>query len=244
MESVAIEAASPAPTEIVIIEIPRPKIEPRLLAAARDIVDRIVAEDSILSTGPGRVIGVIGARGGQGASTVAGYLAKALADRLESMGEDAGDDRVVLVDTDIVHPAAHERFDVPLSPGLCEWLKAGGAEGQGSAHMTEHARLSVVSAGEGAGVLILPERFRRITHALAHQYRFVVIDLPALNESAAAARLAGVCRDVLFVIESGSLHEEAARQSLEQLRHCGAQVIGVALNKREFPVPEWLYRHS
>ncbi len=241
------ELATNAATELaatIVVQAPPPKIEPRLLAAAREIVDRIVSEEAILSTGPGRVIGVIGGRTGQGASTVASHLAGALADRLDSMGDDAGDDRVVIVDADIAHPAAHERFEVPLSPGLSEWLRAGGAEGQGSAHLTEHARLSVVPAGEASGATVLPERFRRITHALTQHYRFVIVDLPALSEGSAAARLAGVCRDVLFAIESGNLHEEAARQCIEQLRQCGANVVGVALNKREFPIPEWLYRRS
>ena len=73
-------------------------------------------------------------------------------------------------------------------------------------------------------------------------YRFIVIDAPAALKDMTALRLAGHVDGVVLVIESGRVRWEVAKQTVGLLKHANANLLGVVLNKRQFYLPNWLYR--
>jgi uncharacterized protein involved in exopolysaccharide biosynthesis len=73
-------------------------------------------------------------------------------------------------------------------------------------------------------------------------YRFIVIDAPAALKDMTAMRLAGHVDGVVLVIESGRVRWEVAKQTVGLLKHANANLLGVVLNKRQFYLPNWLYR--
>jgi len=73
-------------------------------------------------------------------------------------------------------------------------------------------------------------------------YRHVVLDMPAMKEARLAARLASLCDGVVLVIEAERLRWEVLLEAKAQLLKWNANTLGVVLNKRRFPIPEWLYR--
>ena len=70
----------------------------------------------------------------------------------------------------------------------------------------------------------------------------MVIDVPALSDTGSAAQLTGLCNGVVLVVEAGQLRWEVAQRAKEQLVQSNANVLGVVLNKRQFHIPEWLYK--
>jgi hypothetical protein len=73
------------------------------------------------------------------------------------------------------------------------------------------------------------------------EYRFTVVDIPALSEDSSAIRLAGSCDGVVLVVETERLRWEAVATAKQQLQRPNINILGVLLNKRRFPVPKWIY---
>jgi Mrp family chromosome partitioning ATPase len=76
---------------------------------------------------------------------------------------------------------------------------------------------------------------------LKREFSFVVIDTPAIFETAAAVRLCSLADDVLLVVEAEKTPWEVAQEAKRVLERANANLLGVVLNKRRFHVPEWLY---
>jgi succinoglycan biosynthesis transport protein ExoP len=183
-----------------------------------------------------RVIGVTSCCRCEGVSTVAANLAASLSEHSHGA--------VLLVDANIQYPCIHRIFRTKQSPGLADVLSCA-PEGNGEdliVHRT--AELSFVTAGRARGPLpeaVLPERFGRFLQTARQDYRFTVVDMPALEEDGAPVQLAGACDGVVLVVEAQRLRWEVILQAKQHLQQWNVNVLGVLLNKRRFPVPEWIY---
>ena len=187
-----------------------------------------------------RVIAITSCQRREGVSSVAANLAVTLA------RHDSGN--VLLVDADIEQPSVQRIFEVNPSPGLAEALGNGAMDkDDGLIQSLPRENLHVVSAGvskedaanalnSGSGALA------QFLHAVKSRYRFVLVDVPALNGVTTATRVATLCDGVVLVVESGRLRWQVIHDSLERLRGSNAEIIGAVLNKRTYPVPKWLYR--
>lgn len=47
---------------------------------------------------------------------------------------------------------------------------------------------------------------------------------------------------VVLVVRAGKTNREVAGRAVETVRHVGGRVLGVILNRREFPIPDFIYR--
>jgi Mrp family chromosome partitioning ATPase len=47
---------------------------------------------------------------------------------------------------------------------------------------------------------------------------------------------------VVLVIRHGGTRREVVRRAKETVERAGGKILGVVLNKRKFPIPEFLYR--
>ncbi len=80
-----------------------------------------------------------------------------------------------------------------------------------------------------------------ILNRLREQYGLVVIDAPPVLGANSGVRWTRLADDVIFVVEAGGVRWEVAQEAKELLRETAANVMGVVLNKRTYPVPRWLY---
>ena len=187
-----------------------------------------------------QVIAVTSCGRREGSSTVAANLAAALASQNEG--------QVLLVDTDVSRPSIHQIFKASLSPGLTDFLVNGQvSQEQLNGNLIQTApvgNLSVLAAGipkwEKSESFNVEKFFRRLA-LIKDQYRFVVLDLPALDDMSSAVGLACLCDGVVLVVESERLRWEAIKSHKDSLVNANANILGVVLNKRRFPIPEWLY---
>lgn len=202
-------------------------------------------------------LGIMSCHRGEGVSTVAANLATALTQHQ--------DGRVLLVDANAAHPSVHRAFGAKLAPGLTDALAAS-LRRRDDADQTDLAEvrpgdpqadvladriihrsrnLDILPAGDTNGSsrrTIVPEAFSGLLHAAREKYRFVVVDMPALNVDTSAARLAGTCDATILVAEGDRVRWEVAQKAKEQLLRSKVNILGVVINKRKYPVPNWLYR--
>lgn len=181
-------------------------------------------------------LGIIGCHHGEGVSTVAANISAMLA---QGRGG-----RVLLVDANIRSPSAHQIFKTRLEPGLVNIPTAD--YDYGNIIVSERFKnLHILAAGmpNGSSPRILqPAQFARLINSMKKDYRHVVLDMPAMKENHLSARLAGLCDGVVLVIEAERLRWEVLLEAKTQLLKWNANTVGVVLNKRRFPIPEWLYR--
>lgn len=221
---------------------------PQLLQAAHGIIDGLLFDAILSAKGSNTFItGLVSCRPGQGASTLASYVATAIADRLEGSSPALDDEQVLLIDADLTEPTQHRLLSLNESPGLGDWL-AVASDADGSidpfVQRTNHGRLAMMAAGRSGGVTRLLDRMDRLIEQATIDHRHVVIDLPPVSSTPTSLRLAAKCNAVLLVVECGNMHQEVVRRSVIALQQAGAKVAGVVLNKRRFPIPDWLYERA
>jgi len=162
---------------------------------------------SVLSRGQkAPTIAVTGARSGAGVSTIAFHLAV----RLSSMGSA----RTLLVDGGNREGGLTDAFEF---------------EADGTVRRTGIAKLDVLPRREG------PSSVEEVAGAIEQASAspsFVVLDLPAVSESAFAVDVAGSADGTLFVVDSRKTDVASARRGLASLTGAGARVLGIVLNRR------------
>lgn len=182
------------------------------------------------------IIGVTSCSRSEGVSTVAANLASSLSEQ--------GTGPILLVDANTHDPSIHRIFRTRQSPGLLDVL-APNAKCAGSDIIVHRAaHLNVLTAGTtGAAATrdVASENFVRFLESIKQNYRFIVVDMPALEQDSATARLAKSCDGVVLVVETERLRWEAISRAKLSLQQLSVNILGVLLNKRRFPVPNWIY---
>jgi capsular exopolysaccharide synthesis family protein len=198
------------------------------------LIDRIFLSVGEAGKAP-QIIAVSSCLSGEGVSSVAVNLAV-------NLGYNGG--RILLVDANINRPSVHKIFRVNQSPGLAEMFKHGQLN-QNLIQPTPVKNLDVLTSGVGPVNLMLLFESKAFTDQLAlwrREYQYVIFDLPPLNESPHTTRLIRLVDGVILVVEAERTRWEVAQQAKEMFVQDRANVLGVVLNKRQFPIPAWLYR--
>ena len=180
-------------------------------------------------------LGITSCNRGEGVSTVAAQLSMAAA--FAGM-------RVLLVDFNWNHPAVHQFFNVPCSPGVSNAL-ALDAPNHNLIQPSHISNLDLLTAGTQAGNLIPEislEKIRSLIDSLQINYDLIIFDLPEAAEAGTSLALASVLDGVVLVVEAERVRWEVASRVHELLLRSRANVLGVVLNKRRFHIPNWLYR--
>jgi Mrp family chromosome partitioning ATPase len=86
------------------------------------------------------------------------------------------------------------------------------------------------------------DRFQSQLSDLGTQFDYVLIDAPPLNSFAEAALLGRMTDGVVMVLHANKTRRDAALKAKTVLEAAGVRILGAVLNKRKFPIPEFLYR--
>lgn len=70
----------------------------------------------------------------------------------------------------------------------------------------------------------------------------ILIDCRPLKSSSEAAVLASSADGVVVVVEAGHTRREEIMNAQRTVEVAGGKLLGFVLNKRRYPVPEWLYK--
>ena len=78
--------------------------------------------------------------------------------------------------------------------------------------------------------------------ALRVTFDNILIDCRSLRNASEAAVLASSVDGVVVVVEAGQSRREEITNAQRTIEQAGGKFLGFVLNKRRYPVPEWLYK--
>ena len=210
--------------------------------AARGLVEHLQVESGAGVMSIPKAIAVVGAKPDSGTTTVASHLAGVIAERLTDDDGDGRDRKPVL----LLRVAE-------VAPGQAQPAveEIDGVDRIRTATNTTIPGLSIAHVTS-----VQSKEVRRALQAAMSDWQHVVLDLPPVFGDLAAQgraigvreeagpRLAAIADAAVLVVESGRLRREAASRALERLDRSGAEVHVAVLNKRDYPVPQWLYERA
>lgn len=169
----------------------------------------------------------------EGNTTVATYSAMAMAQ--------AGL-RVLLLDANLSRPDVHKLFNLPLSPGLHNFISMNGARptaptAEASAAIIQQTpvpRLSVLTAGakmNDPSELLASAEMREFLNHLEAEYDAVVIDGSAMDGGAGSAVIASVADGVVLVAAEGQASSTSVEETVEELASLGGKTLGLVYCK-------------
>lgn len=171
---------------------------------------------------------------GTGCSWVCARASEALAERFPGA--------VCVVDGNLRSPAMHRYFSLDNSRGLAQALVGKEPISDYVQEVPSH-KMSVLTTG-ALGTEMTPSLsnclVQRLTE-LRQKFTFLLIDSPATNLYADVTLLSSVADGAILVLEADSTRRDAALEAKESLIAAKFRLLGAALNKRSFPIPEFIY---
>jgi capsular exopolysaccharide synthesis family protein len=155
-----------------------------------------------------------------------------------------GADSVCLVDTNLRSPSLHEYFAVDNIVGLAEAVLQTGSI-RNFVQRIPGSNLWLLTCGFHTldpHSLLSSDRLRSRILELRSEFDHVLIDTPPIGHYADATLLGQLADGVVLVVEANSTRRETTRRAKENLEAASVRLLGAVLNKRTFPIPEFLYR--
>lgn len=78
--------------------------------------------------------------------------------------------------------------------------------------------------------------------ALRASFDYILIDCPPLHTSSEATILAPFVDGTVIVVEAGRDQRDRIQHARRMVESAGGRLLSFVLNKRQYPVPDWLYR--
>ncbi len=183
-----------------------------------------------------RAVVVASTEAGNGSSWVCARIAEILASHIA--------DPVCVVDANLRSPRLHEEFRVENHHGLSNALRAS-ASVRGFVRQVGRPNLWLLSCGSDPAEwssLVGSERMSTRITELRREFRYVLIDGPALSGANDSITLGRSSEGVILVLKANTSRREVARKAVQELQAAKVRVLGAILNQRTFPIPDALYK--
>jgi protein-tyrosine kinase len=170
-----------------------------------------------------KVLAVTSAERGEGRS----WLAANLATMFAQLGE-----RTLLIDADMRHPRQHRLFNIDNSVGLSALL-TGRAGREIARRIHPQLRLYVLPAGvlpPNPQELLARQVFEVVVDHFAAQFSVVIVDTPAISETADAQILAANAGSAIIMGRRNHTRQSKLLAAMDTLTQSGVNVIGSVLN--------------
>jgi receptor protein-tyrosine kinase len=171
-----------------------------------------------------KVLAVTSAERGDGRS----WLSANLATMFAQLGE-----RTLLIDADMRHPRQHRLFNIDNSVGLSALL-TGRAGREIARRIHPQLRLYVLPAGvlpPNPQELLARQVFEVVVDHFAAQFSVVIVDTPAISETADAQILAANAGSAILVARRNHTLQSKLLNAMETLTQTGVNVIGSVMNE-------------
>ena len=172
---------------------------------------------------------------GEGKSTVLANLAVTLAQ---------GDNRTIIVDSDLRKPSQHEIWHLDNERGLTTVLIDGAALAASAVQATSVPNLSVLTSGPlppNPADVLGSRRMDEVIAALKEQADYVLFDAPPTLAVTDAALLSAKVDGVILVLRAGTSQRDHAARAKEQLQRVKAPLIGTVLTHAHYDAPVGSY---
>ena len=150
--------------------------------------------------------------------------------------------KTLVVDCNLHHPEMHLRFGIP-DVGLGEYLTGRVPLDQALAN-TVIPNLYTMPLGRGVASLSAfgNEKLSQLISELRRSFEYVLFDTAPVGVYPECVVLSDKLDGVILVVKYGSTRREIVRRAKEIITRADGKVLGVVLNRRKFPIPEFLYR--
>ena len=104
--------------------------------------------------------------------------------------------------------------------------------------------LSLLPAGTVGAELeggLDPETLVKQLQGVGANHDYVVLDLPPVTDVESVARLREQCEGMMLVLEANRTRRQVATYLVRALSEGPGAELALVLNKRDFPIPTWLY---
>ena len=142
--------------------------------------------------------------------------------------------KVTVIDADLHRPRMHKVFQTDRLPGLSSLFVQPQIFLNGESRHTQQEHLSLITAGElppNPSDLLSSNKMREILDAVLDHSDLVIIDTPPVLSLTDAVVLSPLVDGVVLVVRPGQTTFGALKVAVEQLRHVGANILGVVLNE-------------
>jgi Mrp family chromosome partitioning ATPase len=173
---------------------------------------------------------------GDGCTYVCARASEVLADQVAGT--------VCVVDANLRTPSLHEHFRFDNGTGFAEAIKSTKPIHE-FARRASGSHLWLIPAG-GAGRepngSLNPARLRARIRELRDEFDYVLMDTPPIHLYGDAVLLGQLTDGMIVVVGSNSTRRESARIAKESVEAAKIPILGAVLNRRQFPIPEAIYR--
>jgi protein-tyrosine kinase len=150
---------------------------------------------------------------------------------------------VCVLDANLRRPALHLCFGVENFKGLTDAVFKPGPISE-YVQKLPGSNLWLLPCGSMASNLravMKAENLQARIDELRREFAYVLIDSPPVSEHTDAILLGRLADGAVLVLESNTTRREVARIAKEDLEAAEVRVLGAVLNKRTFPIPQFLY---
>lgn len=176
-------------------------------------------------------IGICGCNHSVGTSTVAVNMARQAAN---SVGD------VLLVEANSRSPVFARHFGLEPRAGFAELLSGSTTVEEATASV-DAGKLRVIAARKGSGTSAI-RTFPDTLATLRKSADMVFFDLPPVIPYAETAEMSAHLDGVILVVQADLDKWEVATMASQLLEKSGARLVGAILNRKQYHIPEWLYR--
>jgi capsular exopolysaccharide synthesis family protein len=138
----------------------------------------------------------------------------------------------VLIDADTRRGILHEMFELPIGPGLTDYL-AGTADSSVVVRATKHDRLALLASGRRlrrSPELLTSPKLAVLATELRSRYDVAVFDTPPLAAGIDAYAVSAAARNMILVLRVGQTERRMAAAKLEVMDRLPVRVLGAILN--------------
>lgn len=227
------ESVTPISGPLTVTERVRPLPDPRSLS--REELVKLVQRVFLLDQGCRRVVVFTGAERGAGCTSICAGAAEALAAQVNVS--------VCVVDANLRRPTLHQCFGKENLRGLSDAIFKPGPI-RSFVQKLPGRDLWLLPCGAMASELsavMHTENLEARINELRKEFAYVLIDAPSVNGYSDAISLGRLSDGAVLVLQSNATRRQVARIAKEDLESAHVRVLGAVLNKRTFPIPQFLY---
>ena len=185
---------------------------------------------------PRRSLLLSSATSGEGVTTLAIFLATSLAVR--------DGKKTLVIDASFKSPRLSRIFGLLGKPGLSDYC-SGAAELSDVLYRTDSDELFLMGVGTelyNPSLILSSDRARSLASELTQRFDYVLFDTGAVLSNAETSMLASGVDGVILIVRAGRTKREVLLKAEKLIRFSGGRVIGSVLNRRQFPIPESIYK--
>jgi len=153
--------------------------------------------------------------------------------------------KVLIIDANLRNPAIYKAFKIADRPGLADVLedKISFDQAISRAKSQEHDLYVLTAGSTGLNPITLLDSSKMVDviKKAREKYEIILIDCTNLRNFRDASAISSLSDGIVLIVNEGKTRRQVVKSALLPLQQKKANLIGVVLNNRTFPIPKGIY---